>query len=240
VSYASRLAAMSRGQLAAATPRVIASDAESPRAEIVETDLPAPQAVAPPPAVAPRTPRPPESRTATATVRPPGTPVPLPATAVEESGPAIASAPVIRETIDRHTIVEVAPPPPRESVIAVPPPSISEPVALSPQAKWLAEDATAPDPLVASTDDHALRELMRSVRQWTSSAPTVIEQHHHESSTTPTPSAPAVVAPAPTQVSIGNVTITVEDAPAAPGRRTAAAPHGAASDRMARNHIRGG
>ena len=240
MSYASRLAAMSRGQLAAAPPRVIARDAESPREEIVETDVRAPQATPPPPANTPRAPRPSEPLAATAPARPPGTQAPLPVTAVEESGPALAAPPVIRETIDRHTIVEIAPAPPRQTVVAVSPPSISEPVALSPHAKWLAEDATAPDPLVASTEDHALRELMRSVRQWTASAPTVIEQHHHESAATATPSSPPAVVPAPTQVSIGNVTITVEDAPAAPGRRAAAQPHGAASDRMARNHIRGG
>jgi hypothetical protein len=80
---------------------------------------------------------------------------------------------------------------------------------------------------------------MQRVRQWTTSAPTVIEAAKPSTPVeAPTPSAPA---PEPTHVSIGNVVITVEDAPAARprGERTPS-PARTTTDRMARNHIRGG
>lgn len=130
--------------------------------------------------------------------------------------------------------VEAPPAPPVQ-----PPQALLRPSALPPQARWLADDVAADDPLVATADTDALRELMRSVRQWTSSAPTVIEQPDETG-----PAEPAAVAESespPTSVSIGNVTITVEDAPpAAPTRAARSTSTTSASDRLTRGYIRGG
>jgi hypothetical protein len=237
MSYAARLAAMSRGHVPPAPPRALGGDAEPPREEIVETEVqpprtaasfapiaarPAPRAEAPPPVAAAPHPRGPAAT----------------AVSPEPDAPALA-APTTRETIERHTIVEAAPPAPRRAPLPPLPAPASPPVALPPQAQWLAEDTAAADPLVAGSDGDALRELMRSVRQWTSSAPTVIEQHHHEETTQAAAAPQPVAVTAETQVSIGNITITVDDAPVAASRPSATPPR-AASDRMARNHIRGG
>ncbi|MEO8845427.1 MAG: hypothetical protein ABI591_34045 [Kofleriaceae bacterium] len=138
-----------------------------------------------------------------------------------------------RHTVEHHTIVEMAPPPPRALPDAAP-----RPVTIPPTTQWLEEDRSTPDPLVATAETDALRDLMRSVRQWTSSAPTIIES--------PKPAAPVATdpvqsAPEPTHVSIGNVVITVEDAPVAHARGGRAAPPArTTTDRLARNHIRGG
>jgi hypothetical protein len=234
MSYASRLAAISTGHVPAAPPRPTSEDAEPARMEAessVHRSSPAPTAVAAAPQPGP------------AVVAAPAAPashVAAPSVTREAAEPVRRDPAVVtRETIERHAIVEAAPPPvpPRRTAVMSPPPVPPPSDALPAQAIWLAEDASAADPLVATADNDALRELMRSVRQWTSSAPTVIEPHHHESSagTAPDPA----VAPPQAQVSIGNVTITVEDAPAAPSQRAAREPR-TASDRMARHHIRGG
>ena len=145
-----------------------------------------------------------------------------------------------------HTIVERVREVAAPSQPASPPPSVTragEPVTEverivlpATPAPWLAEDSSAPDPLVASADTDALRELMRSVRQWTASPPTMIE-------TSPPPAqapvAPAPLSPEPVQVSIGNVVVTVEDSPAASPRGRSPSPARSLGDRLARNHIRG-
>jgi hypothetical protein len=240
MSYASRLAAMSRGHVPPAPPRALGGDAEPPREEVVETEARVPRSAQPVGAVTPRT----GARTDVPPVTSPGPELREHAVSVESSvgtrEPASAATTVTRErTIEHHTIVEAAPPAPRRVTMPAQPAAVTPPQPLPPQARWLAEDTTAADPLVATTEDDAVRELMQTVRQWTASAPTVIESGPREVAAEPAPSvAPVVVAPQ-TQVSIGNVTITVDDAPAEPARATAASPR-TTSDRMARNHIRGG
>ncbi len=237
MSYAARLAAMSRANVPAAPPRVVGGDAEPRHEEIVETEAPAPSVAAPATAsVTPRQAARAEAVPAKPSAQQPRVAAPDAPPVAHEPAPAIA--PITRETIEHHTIVEPAPPQPRRfAAPAQSPLRSAPPVTLPAQAQWLADDTAAADPLVASADGDALRELMRSVRQWTSSAPTVIEQHHHEAEAAPAEILP-VVAPPQTQVSIGNITITVDDAPPAATRTTTAAPR-TASDRMARNHIRG-
>ena len=222
MSYASRLVTMSSGYAPKASPRVT-GDAEAPREEHVETELRAPAAApAATPAVA-RTHAPASSRELR---HEPDEPRPQQSPATRET--------IERHTVEHHTIVESPPSPPRALPDAPP-----RPVAIPPTTQWLEEDPSTPDPLVGTAETDALRDLMRSVRQWTSSAPTIIES--------PKPAAPVMTAPAqsaspePTHVSIGNVVITVEDAPATHARGTRApSPARTTTDRLARNHIRGG
>ncbi|MFT3692970.1 MAG: hypothetical protein QM831_07505 [Kofleriaceae bacterium] len=221
MSYAQRLAAMSRGPAprAVAAPAVT-TDAEAPREEVVEVEAARPPATAPSPAPVAK-PRPTPTEAA-----PPADRVmaaePAPARSssiVKRQAPAAEQ--IVRE-IEHHTIVE------RER----------EPIAMPAQAKWLSEDRAAPDPLVEiAGENQDLQALLRSVRAWTSSPPTPIEAP--EPTVTETP---AVASPQPAQVSIGNVVITVEDAPApSPARGRAAAPaRTTQSDRLGRSHIRGG
>ncbi len=218
MSYASRLLAMSRDRVPAITPRV-AGD-EMPAEEIVEVPV-----VAPP--SQPRraeTPAPrPQSGAAAAVVREVG------AARAESAGvePSRAER-TIERTVERHVVAAQAKPQTIE--IAASPPSISFP----PQAQWLVEDSRGPDPLVETADNDALRDLMRTVRQWTSSPPTVIESHA-ESASPPEPATVAAQPPA-NQISIGNVTITVDDVPPHPER--AGSPVRSTANRMARHLIR--
>jgi len=235
MSYARKLVSMSRDRVG--TPaRVIGDDAAPPREEIVETAVQAPPP-APPVAHAARA-----APTANEPVRSVVVPARVERDAPVASPRARSQQPAAihhHETVEHHTIIAAAEPPrtvPRPAPPAPPaPPVAPASVALPPRAQWLTEDASVPDPLVESADTDALRELMRSVRQWTSSPPTVIEQQVNASAAVATPEAPSL--PAPHQVSIGNVTITVEDAPPARTQR-GAAPTRNAGDRIARNHIR--
>ncbi|MGE0397134.1 MAG: hypothetical protein AB7T06_10475 [Kofleriaceae bacterium] len=164
------------------------------------------------------------------------------------------------ETIERHverervveergaavmTIVEAAEAPPPERARKVP-------------APWHAEDP-AGDPLERVEAGDELRSLLRAVRAWTSepakpaseqaAAPieitnvttnvTNMEQRAVES---PARVEPQVVErhEEATQVSIGNVMITVEDAPAPRGAPRAQAPRlGETASRLARHYLRG-
>jgi hypothetical protein len=220
MSYASRLVAMSSGHAPKGSPRVLGGETEAPREDHVETELRAPAAA-------------PAARPVVA-----GTRATAPSRELQHQPDEPPPQPATHETIERHTvehrtIVETAPKAPRALPDAAP-----RPVAIPPTTRWLEEDPSTSDPLVATAETDALRDLMRSVRQWTSSAPTIIE------SPKPVPSmtaAPVASAPEPTHVSIGNVVITVEDAPAAHPRGTRApSPARTTTDRMARNHIRGG
>lgn len=130
-----------------------------------------------------------------------------------------------------------------------------------PAPDWLADEPNIPDPLesIAANDD--IRELLRSVRQWTRTAPVPAPSPHEGPEQlvvdVPSPAPAGAMSPMhdvaaieraqpaerrddPVQVSIGNVTITVEDAPSAPASRqsparTAADP----SSRLARHYLRG-
>lgn len=228
MSYATRLAAMSREGAPKQSPRVIGGEPEAPREEHVETSLRAPL----PPAAPPRS----------LGSRPAPVIAPSPR---DDAAVRAGAAHVTRETTE-HTVIE------HHATHASPPPHATraeptyERAALPAASQWLEEDRSAPDPLVAIAETDALRELMQRVRQWTSSAPTVIETADPTAPVdTRKPAAAAPIAPAPppepSHVSIGNVVITVEDAPAATPRGTRSpAPARSTTDRMARNYIRGG
>jgi hypothetical protein len=226
MSYAARLVAMSSGHAPKASAHVVGGTAEAPQEQHVETALRAP-AVAATAATIPTPARPPVMSAVARTQD----------VARSDEPQREPARPAVHETIERHTldhrsIAETAPPP-----RALPDPS-PRPAKLPPPAQWLDEDPATSDPLVATAETDALRDLMRSVRQWTSSPPTIIE--------TPTPAVPVTAAPGPSaaepsHVTIGNVVITVEDAPAAhPSGAGARSPARSTSDRMSRNHIRGG
>ncbi len=217
MSYARTIVAMSRGALAPVAAEPVYEEhveAESPVVSVAR----APHPTAATPTVIPTSRREP-GRDEHALTRVPSQVIEHRDTIVERvievPGPVIAASPtpiVATHTIERERVVMPAP-----------------------QA-WLAEDPSAPDPLVASADTDALRDLLRSVRQWTSSEPTIVAP---EPATEHDPQA-SVAAADPIQVSIGNVVITVEDAPAPASRgATRAAPTRASGDRLARNHIRG-
>lgn len=224
MSYAHRLVAMSRGAVPLVAPRT--GDGQSTlHEEQVETEAPAVSS-SPATATAPRSPTPPSASAA----------------ADEEAAP-------VRERIE-HTITErireivtlarPASPSPSVPRVAEPVTEVERIVLPAAPAPWLAEDPAAADPLMASADTLALRELMRSVRQWTASPPTIVET---AAPPTPAPAAAQVAsfpAPAePIQVSIGNVVISVEDAPAASARGRYPSPPRTLGDRLARHHIRG-
>jgi len=231
MSYAARLVAMSRSR----TPGAAAQgrSGEAPREEYVETEVRAPVATATP--------------AATPLARAPRLPIESPATAAPSTHTIERThETTTRERTHEHSAIE------HRTVVEVPAPPLMRPVStpvathgvheiervVAAPPQWLAEDPRTPDPLVASADSDTLRELLRSVRQWTSSAPTIIES---EAKSEPVHATPvAVAAPEPAQVSIGNVVITVEDAPAPSRGERRPSPARSSTDRMARNYIRGG
>ncbi|MEJ7603334.1 MAG: hypothetical protein WKG01_35935 [Kofleriaceae bacterium] len=221
MSYASRLLAMSRDRVLAIEPRVVGGEPDPPQEQIVET------AVAAPPQGQDSRAETPGSRTRT-------TPAPVvPQVAADTAEVNFderlpRTERTIERTVDRQTVVVAAAP-------GVTPAPLPPARSLPPQAQWLLDDVRGSDPLVAGAETDVLRDLMRTVRQWTSTAPTVIEA---EVEASPAPQGPAsVVAPPPSnQISIGNVTNTVAAAPARAAR--AGAPARATSDRMARHLIR--
>lgn len=216
MSYASRLLAMSRGRVPAITPRVDGD--ETPAEEIVEV----PVVAQPRQAHRAETPAPrPPSGAAAPVVHELGT------DRVERAGvEPPRTERTIERTVERHVVAAPAKP---QTIAVASPPAISFP----PQAQGLVEDSHGPDPLVETAESDALRDLMRTVRQWTSSPPTVIESHIELAS----PPTPATVAAQPmNQISIGNVTITVDDVPPRPER--AGSPARSTGDRMARHLIR--
>lgn len=222
---------MSRGHAPKTAPRVIGPETAAPQEEHVETELRAPVAAQPAqdavsrPIGSPASGQPELERVDRVIVQ-----------NADHQEPA--ASPVTRETrehqtrVEHRTVVEPASSdrPPRERV------------AIPAAAQWLEEDRSAADPLVATAENDALRELMQRVRHWTSSAPTVIEPAAANTpAATASPVMPVAPAPEPSHVSIGNVTITVEDAPVARARgERAPSAARSASDRMARHHIRGG
>lgn len=230
-SYAARLVAMSRGAVPAASAAPVGGP-EPAREEHVETDLP--QAIA--------------STTATTSDALPNH-RPVATTATEGDIREIQSEPPSvttehRTTVERMREVSVPAPPaptahsPVDESVRVPPIAV-ERIVMPASAQWLAENPRAPDPLVASAETETLRELMRSVRQWTSSSPSIVEPRTPEPEVVAARPEPATAAAEPVQVSIGNVVITVEDAPAAASRGRARSPAQSSGDRLARNHIRG-
>jgi hypothetical protein len=217
MSYARTIVAMSRGALAP-------GGVEAAYEDHIEEEVPVVSAAPTPQATA-----------ATAIVIPTSRPEP------HRDEPARASAP--SQVIEhRETVYERVREVPRPVMAESPAPLVVthavEPeriVTVTPPA-WLPEDPTARDPLVASADTDALRDLLRSVRQWTSSEPTIVAPE----TVTERDVQATVAAAEPIQVSIGNVVITVEDAPAPVSRGAAReAPTRASGDRLARNHIRG-
>jgi hypothetical protein len=221
---------MSLGHVPQPTPRVIGGRSEAPHEEHVETEVGAPVAAQPARAS--------DARPAPSPVMQPvperDEPVAAASTARQErqAPRAARESQEPRTVVEHRTIVE--------SVAAEHPPR--ERVALPPAARWLEEDRSAADPLVGSAETDALRDLMQQVRRWTSSAPTVIEPSAPSDQAAPSPAVtPVAPAPEPSHVSIGNVTITVEDAPApTPRGGRVSSPARTTSDRMARHHIRGG
>lgn len=219
MSYASRLLAMTRGRVPAIGPRVV-GDADGVTEESVETS-----ASAPPPktARADDVAAPSARRAATAPVAP--AMERDRAERVVEHSPRIERT--VERTVERHTVTTAAATP---IAAPEPPPTIVFPA----QTEWLVDDSRGPDPLVETADSDALRDLMRTVRQWTSSPPTVIDSHT-ESAPPPGPT-DVVVQPPANQISIGNVTITVDDLPSRPER--AGSPARSTADRMARHLVR--
>ncbi len=217
MSYAKSIVAMSRGALAPVGP-------EPAYEEHVEAEAPVVSSARAPHAIA-----------ATPTVLSTSRPEP------PRDEPALTSAP--SQVIEHgETIVERVRDVPRPVIAESPTPIVAthtierERIVMPAPQAWLAEDPSARDPLVASADTDALRDLLRSVRQWTSSEPTIVAP---ETIAERDPQA-SVAAAEPVEVSIGNVVITVEDAPAPTSRgATRAAPTRASGDRLARNHIRG-
>jgi hypothetical protein len=207
------------------------SSSEAPREEHVETEVRAPVAATRPAAT-------PIARASRLPAESPATVAPSTHTIERTQETTTRERTHERSAIEHRTVVEVPPPAVMQPVtmpIATREVLEIERLVTSPQ--WLTEDPRTPDPLVASADSDTLRELLRSVRQWTSSAPTVIES---EPKPEPVHATPVVPAPAPTQVSIGNVVITVEDAPAPARGGRPPSPARSSTDRMARNYIRGG
>jgi hypothetical protein len=108
---------------------------------------------------------------------------------------------------------------------------------------WLADEPAAPDPLESLAQSDDARELMRTIRRWTSAPdPTPLAAPVAPA----TPAAPAVALPEtptsePVQLSIGNVVITVEDTAPASRHTTPIAPPGPATgnSRLARHYFRG-
>ncbi|MGN6105676.1 MAG: hypothetical protein ACTHU0_11270 [Kofleriaceae bacterium] len=134
-------------------------------------------------------------------------------------------------------------------------PVISSPAPIAPSraaapSDWLAEHPDGADPLETLDADDDLRSLLRSVRAWTSSpvagaeGPRAPALELAEPAVAIAPSHEAIATAMreprrddPMQVSIGNVLITVEDAPPSSGAgRPAPAP--AVGDRLARHYLR--
>ncbi len=226
MSYAARLAAMSRGTVPHVAPRT-----EAVHEAQIERDVLPMTSAARAPEIA-------------ATQHAPQRPAPAGAA-------ADLAVPGAREQIERELVEHAVLPRPGS-----PSPSstatedgtedasqhvteIERIVLPSAAAPWLAETAGAPDPLVASADTDALRDVMRSVRQWTGSPPTIIDTAAPVDSMHTREQVATGVAAQPIQVSIGNVVVTVEDAPHTTTGGRAATPARSHGDRFARNHIRG-
>lgn len=221
MSYAGRLVAMSRGEVPRVAP-MSGAESEPVREEHVEA------VSSPPPA------------TATAAARElPDRHTPVASIATPER----ERASEIHTHVDRTREIVTAPanpqtPPPIELHVHEVSP-VAERVVLPAPPPWLAEDPTASDPLVATAETDELRELMRSVRQWTASAPTIIETQAPPAQAQARPAIEAPPAAEPVQVSIGNIVVTVEDAPASTQRGPSPSPARSIGDRLARNYIRG-
>ena len=219
MSYASRLVQMSRPVAAVAAP------VTPPIAEVHDEVEAPPQAQS--------APVPSQSRTA----------------------PAMRTHERIVQTIDRRVereTVEDAPAPQPNVVVVDAAEAPREPVRAP--APWHAEDP-AGDPLekVEAPDD--IRSLLRAVRAWTAAPPTPIEPDRSApielTNVTIAEPAPAVIAKREEvsretsrddslQVSIGNVMITVEDAPAPRGASRPQPPRiGETASRLARHYLRG-
>jgi hypothetical protein len=117
--------------------------------------------------------------------------------------------------------------------------------------EWLTERGDGADPLESFNADNEMRDLLRAVRSWTSNAPAVRESvaevvnaeipaAERLPSTGAAPVAQVITptpAPEPMQVSIGNVVITIEDAPT-PAHSRRAAPSVDVESRLARHYWR--
>ncbi len=238
MSYASRLVAMSSGTLAA---RPIGITKHMEQEQVAPTTAPPTTRT---PDVLASAPAPP---TAQAVLAPPPVVAPRPSAPAAE--PRLASAPVVapfaepRETSPRAPVPFVA----ERAVV----PAVAAAARLP---EWLADRPDRIDPLEHLDAGAELAQLLRAAREWTTSAPAPIAPPPAPTigDPAPHPAAPlaatasmATYAPQvqsdPLEVSIGNVTITVEDAPAPPRRERAErrAP-GSVSSRLARHYIRGG
>jgi hypothetical protein len=205
-----------------------------------ETQARSPTAARPPVADAAPSTRAPVSREASASeeLSPPGS-------EAAESRPAVAATRT-PDVVERSAPVTAAPP----AVTVV---GDAAPTPTAQPAAWLRENVDADDPLesIGAADD--LRDVLRAVRHWTSAAPTeavavpepmMIESVDVPVETSrpaaPVPAAAAVQPQNDLRVSIENVTITVEDAPASSSsRRPAGRESTTPSTRLARHYIRG-
>jgi hypothetical protein len=155
--------------------------------------------------------------------------------------------PGMRE-VARTTLAAPMNPTPIAPRIAEPPDAgaavtrVGAPPAIQP---WLAERPDRIDPLDSMAGSDELRDVLRAVRRWTSAAPVAAAEP-----TVAPPKLPAAVdapdvpehgepaADPGHHVSIGNVTITVED----PAGRATRSPAGSRRDpttRLARHYVRG-
>ena len=177
----------------------------------------------------------------------------------------VAAERVIERSAVRDSTHEVTRVVERQPAPAEPQPRLAatpsvEPPAIAPAVvrhevahEWMRERADGVDPLQTLAADDELRDLLRAVRDWTSEQPAMIEStavapavEVHEIPAAPHPVAEparsAVATPRaddPVSVSIGNVTITIEDAPVARPARAAASQTSDADSRLARHYWRG-